>query len=267
MNYTKEFILDKLKVYQDDNFVFKAEEHVYTYNSVVMNGTTTFLNRFVKPFETDYWSKKKAEQRNITQAEILAEWDEKRDRSCYLGTLVHDYIENFYENNSTTPTEDEEANERIKTWHKIFESKLSIFESVGSEIRIFSKKFNIAGTIDKLFIYDGMLIIGDWKTNKKIKTDDDFCFGKLLFPFEDMKENELNKYSLQLSMYALILEEIGLDVSSFFICHIPHECDCKIYKCKDLRAKLRSYLSNSMILTEVVDYDKNKEEIKLEKIW
>lgn len=266
-NYTKEEVLEKLKVFNDSNFIFDEKEHVYTYKGSIMRGCTSFLNTFIKPFDSEYWAKKKAEEEGITTEEKLAQWDEIRERSCYLGTLVHNYIEDFYEKNSTELTEDEEANERIFEWHKIYESMLKDMVSIGSEIRVFSKKYNLAGTIDKLYLYKGMLIIGDWKTNKKIKTDKDFCFGKLLYPFEKLKENELNKYSLQLSIYALILEEIGLEITSGFICHIPHTGECQIYKTKDLRAELRNYLTNSMLLVEKVNIEEVKKETKYEIIW
>ena len=266
--YTKDEILEKLQVFNDDKFIFEPEKHVYTYEGQIMSGCTTFLNRFIKQFDVEYWAQKKADDNGITKEEQIKEWDVIRDRSCDLGTLVHDYIENFYEKNSTELTDDEEANERIKFWHEIYDERLHVLESIGSEIRIFSKKYNMAGTIDKLYLHDGMLVMGDWKTNKKIKTDKDFNFhAKLLFPFENLKDNEINKYSLQLSMYALMLEEAGLIVDSFFICHIPHDGACKVYKTKDLRAELRNYLNNSMLLTESIDEETIKKETKLEIIW
>lgn len=130
------------------------------------------------------------------------------------------------------------------------------------------KKYNLAGTIDKLFLYDGKLIIGDWKTNKEIKTDNDWCFNKLLSPFDNIKENELNKYSLQLSIYAILLEEVGLEVSDFFICHIPpNDLECEVYKCKDFRAEIRNYLSNSMLLTEKYDIEEEGKNNTYDKIW
>lgn len=270
MNYTKEFILDKIKAYQDSNFIFEEKQHVYTYDGDVMRGCTTFLNTFIEPFKEDYWSKRKADERGITQEEILAEWKEKRDRSTYLGTLIHNYIEDYYEKDRSREdlTEDDEANMRIKKWFKIYDKQLHKLESVASEIKVFSKKYNLAGTIDKLYLYDGKLIIGDWKSNKQIRTDDDWAFNKLLAPFDNVKENELNKYSLQLSIYAVLLEEVGLEVDYTFICHIPRdEAECVIYKCKDFRAEIKNYLNNSMFLTENINIEEESKNNGYEKIW
>lgn len=265
--HTIESVKEKLKIFDDANFVFDPVKHVYTYEGEVMRGTTSFLHNFVKPFDSDYWSKKKANDAGITQEEILAQWDAKRDRSCDLGHMVHDYIEHFYEENSTQLTEDEEANARIAKFHTIYDARLSALESVGSEIKVFSKKWNLAGTIDKIYIYENSIVLGDWKTNKEIKTDKSFCFGKLLPPFEKYKDNELNKYSLQLSIYALLLEEAGIYVDYCFICHIPDKGDAEIYKLKDFRAELRAYFTHQFLITEVVDVEKEKELVKLEVIW
>lgn len=269
---TVEEIREKLKYFDDPKFVFDEKEHIYRYDGKIIYGTTSFLERFVKPFDADYWSKKKADEEGITQEEMLARWDAKRDRSCDLGHSVHSYIEHFYEKGLTDLTDDNEANERIVKFHAIYESKLKPLQNIGSEIRIFSKKWGIAGTLDQLYLYEGAVIVGDWKTNQKIKTDKDFCFGKLLPPFQGYKENELNKYSLQISLYRLILEEAGIHTDYGFICHIPGDGDAKIYKLKDFRAELRAYF-NHMFLTEmstISEEEKVKEIIKatkLSKAW
>jgi len=266
---TKEILLEKLKYYQDKNFTFDEAAHVYTLDGKIVYGVTSFLNRFVKPFDSDYWSKKKADDEGITQEEMLKRWDDKRDRSCELGHNVHDWIEHFYENNVTKPTKDAEANERIEKFKLIYESKLKNLESIGSEIRIFSRKYNIAGTIDKLYLWEGQVIVGDWKTNKQIKTDKDFCFGKLLYPFEKYKENELNKYSLQISLYQLLLEEAGIESDYGFICHIPGEGEAKIYKLKDFRADLRTYFNHDWLNHDpnAIPIHEAKEPTKISKIW
>lgn len=269
MPITKEELQQKLKYYQDKNFTFNEAEHVYTLDGKIVYGVTSFLNRFVKPFDSDYWSKKKADDEGITQEEMLKRWDDKRDRSCELGHSVHDWIEKFYEYNQTKLTKDAEANERIVKFQTIYESRLKNLESIGSEIRVFSRKYGIAGTIDKLYLWEGNVIVGDWKTNKKIKTDKDFCFGKLLYPFERYKENELNKYSLQISLYQLLLEEAGIDSDYGFICHIPGDGDAKIYKLKDFRADLRTYLNHDWMNHDplAIPIQEAKEPTKISKIW
>lgn len=261
-----EEIKEKIKIFDDPDFIFEPVEHVYTYKGKIIHGATTYLQRFTKPFEEDYWSKKKADDRGITQEEVLNEWAEKRDRSCDLGTMVHEYIEDFYEKDRTELTEDNEANERIEKFHKIFKERLEVLIPIVSELRVFDPDWGIAGTLDQLYYYKGSVIIGDWKTNKKIKTDKDYCFGWLKAPFSQHKENELNKYSLQISLYSLILEKVaGIKIDYGFICHIPGKGESKIYKLKDFRKELKQYLDNCT--EEEINEEKIKKLTKVSKIW
>lgn len=274
MIITKEEILKKLEFFNDDKFTFDAETHTYRYDGKLVYGTTSYLEKFIKPFDSNYWSKKKADELGITQDEMLSRWDATRDRSCDLGHMVHDYIENFYEKNSTKLPDDVEAHDRIEKFHKIYESRLKPLESIGSEIKVFSKKWNIAGTIDKIYLYENSIILGDWKTNKKIKTDKDFAFDYLLPPFNKYKANEINKYSLQLSIYALMLEEADIIIDYFFICHIPIKGEAKIYKLKDFRTELRAYFNSDTSINNSdtsINNNNSTEELlklgKIERIW
>lgn len=274
-------IKKKLEYFNDPLFTFDEPTHIYRYNGEVIFGATSFLERFKKTFDREGLSLKKANELKISQQEILEIWDNKRDRACDLGHDVHTYIENYYEKGLlqmekyTKVPGDKEAqdihknnvNERIKKFHTIYENKLKQLESIGSEIRVFSKIWKIAGTIDKLFYYEGSIIVGDWKSNGEIKTDDDYAYNKLLYPFEKYKENEINKYSLQTSLYQLMLEEAGINSDYSFICHLPPgENEAKIYKMKDFRAELRTYL-NHMFLNEPINENKIKELNQLTKLW
>jgi ATP-dependent exoDNAse (exonuclease V) beta subunit len=252
-----EEILNKLKYFNDDNFKFDPEPHIYTYKNDEYISCTTFLKQFTEEFDSKYWSQKKASERGIKVEEIIAEWDQTRDRACELGTTVHDWIEHFYMINKTELTADNEANSRIEKFNKIYESRLSKLTPIASEVRMFSKKWKLAGTFDQLYYYDGDIIIGDWKTNKKLTTDKDYAFNKLKYPFQSLKNNDINKYSIQISIYRLMLEEVGINVSYGFICHIPPgEKEATIYKLKDFRSILKKYLNRELIT-----------EVKETKLW
>lgn len=265
---TKEDILKKLEHFNDPTFIFNPGPHTYTLGGKPLTSATGYLHNFVKEFDSDYWSKKKAKEEGITQEEMLARWDAKRDRSCDVGTMTHNYIENFYEKKENIIPDDEEVKVRIKKFHKIYESKLISLESIASELRIFSRKWPICGTLDQLYLYEGQVLVGDWKTNEKIKTDKDFCFGYLLPPFNKYKENELNKYSLQISLYQLILEEAGIYSDYGFVVHLPTgEAEPQIIKLKSFKEELRAYLDKQshLILTE--NDKKELRSIKSEKLW
>lgn len=93
-------------------------------------------------------------------------------------------------------------------------------------------------------------MVGDWKTNEKIKTDKDHCFNYLQGPFSKWKENELNKYSIQISIYQLLLEEAGIFSNYGFVCHLPTgDAEPKIYKLHNFKEELRAHLDSELYLT------------------
>lgn len=251
-------VLKKLEIFNDDKFVFVEDVHKYYYDGVELTSATTFLKNFCIPFDEQYWSAKKAKDEGITQEEMLEKWDKIRNDACDVGNRLHLYIENFYENKSECRI-DEDIKHRINEFHRMDNDFLSKMDSIGSEIKCFLLKYGICGTMDKLYLYKNTLIIGDWKSSKVISTDDDFAFNYLLPPFEKYKENEYNKYSIQTSLYALMLEEIGLRIGYCFIAHIPKEGEYKIHRMRDFRKELKKYLEMLDFKKELKKYlDENK---------
>ena len=102
--------------------------------------------------------------------------------------------------------------------------------------------------IDSLFIRNGKIFILDWKTNKEFKTDDHpkGRYHKLLSPFDEFYENHHNEYSIQLSMYAAILEEWGFEVGGAYLVHIgPGDEEATLIKVKDMREYIHEYFKNN----------------------
>jgi hypothetical protein len=94
------------------------------------------------------------------------------------------------------------------------------------------------------------------KTNKDFKHDDhpDGRYKKLLRPFSNLWENHHNEYSIQISLYRLILEdEVGIETESGFLCHIGPDERPKLYPAKDLRQQLRAYLDQNRSEFDIFD--------------
>ena len=104
-----------------------------------------------------------------------------------------------------------------------------------AEKRVYLAEFLVAGTIDVPLIKGNLFIIVDWKTNKdelkfeagyykkvsNIKTDTWIKTNKRLFhPISDLPDCKGELYTIQLSMYAHILEEWGLKCVALVLFHI-----------------------------------------------
>ena len=237
-------IVSKLKCFDDPNFKFDPKYHKYTYGGRQYTSVTKFISSFHKPFEQDYWSKTKAEEAGVPQEWILKEWKDKNDRANFIGHSTHTWIENYFKNIPQQLPSDLDIIDRINKFNIIFGKQLHKLTPVTFELRIFSKKYPLAGTIDSIFLYNGKLFILDWKSKSEFKTDEHpkGRYEKLLNPFGNYWKNHLNEYSIQVGLYALILEEWGFDIRGAYLVHIGPDTDAQVYKAVNLTNELRSYL-------------------------
>ncbi len=99
-----------------------------------------------------------------------------------------------------------------------------------------------AGTFDLLGYYDDPnnkensgLVILDWKTNKALMDDYSRSFNKMLLePFQDLYDEPLSLYTLQLSLYALCLRNIGYDIKGLRIIWLKEDKTYELIKLRDL---------------------------------
>jgi ATP-dependent exoDNAse (exonuclease V) beta subunit len=240
-----EDVLNKLLVFDDPNFKFDPEEHKYTLDGEHFISVTQFISKFHKPFETDFWSKKKAEQAGVSQDEILKEWKALNDRANELGTATHNWIENYFNKIYQELPTDPDIIDRINKFNVAYAKWLHKMTPLKFEQRIFSRKWKIAGMMDALFYYNDCVFILDWKTNKKF-THDEHEQGKfetLISPFDNYYKNHLNEYSIQVSLYKLILREIGINIKACYLLHIGPNSEAQMYKAHDLSDLLENFLN------------------------
>ena len=258
----KDKIKNKLQIFNIDKFQFDEKSHTYLYGKQKFISVTTFIKNFVKEFDSEHQSNKKAikmlkqESLELTevnikiyQTRLLKEWENKKNIGCDLGSITHKTIEELLNNEPITPILNDEASKRFLKFKKLYDSKIKdIIIPLGQEIRVFSEELKLAGTIDCLVLRkhkDGnwKLEIWDWKTNKKMNSDKDKCWDMLLPPFNNEWENEVNKYSIQLNLYKLILASNGIFVDGdCVVVYIPpNDDEPKIIQCKDYIQQLEMY--------------------------
>lgn len=249
----------KLDYFLDPNFVFNEESHTYSYLNPVtkkpvqfFQSVTGFLSQFKKEFDSDRIAGMVAKKRGTTKKEVLNEWKEISDTALNLGTRVHKWIEDYYNGENPAYPEDPIMLDRINKFEQLHREKLYKFTPVKQEFRVFSRKWGLAGTMDELFKLNLNYYVGDWKSNKKFTTDQDpeGRKQKLLYPFEDMWDNSLNGYSIQLSTYRLILqEEAGFETAGGFLVWLGPKEKPEMHKIVDLRDRLYDFLQKNNNLT------------------
>jgi ATP-dependent exoDNAse (exonuclease V) beta subunit len=238
-------VQEKLKIFDDSNFSFNEEKHIYSYNGVKMRSVTNFISQFHEPFDEEGMSKRVSEKTGRPQEEILLEWKTKNDKSKTIGSDTHQWIENYFKNVPQKLPSDMETIKRINSFNIAWVNYLHKLEPLALEKRIFHKDWLIAGTIDSLFAWKDKLIIIDFKTNEEFRDDNHQkgTYNKLKDPFGDYWQNHLNDYSIQVSLYSLILEEIaGLTIDKSYLLHISSSGP-KMYQAHDFRLQLKDFIT------------------------
>ncbi len=240
-------ILKKLEEFDDANFKFDPLKHKYTLNGEHFISVTQFISQFHKPFDNEYWSNTKAEEEGISQEEILIRWKKSNDDANKIGTYVHDWIENYFKRIWQELPSNEVLIDRINKFNIAYGKWLYKLQPLKFEQRIFSEKWKIAGTTDALFGYNNNLFLIDWKSNKLFSHDEHEKgrYEKLLYPFDGFYKNHLNEYSIQVSLYKLILKEVGIDVKAGYLLYIGPNEEAKIYKAHDFSGILEYYLNEN----------------------
>lgn len=203
-----------------------------------------------------------------TRKEIQKGYDDERNKSCERGTKIHSNFEEMY---YTSEKQD------LKKFGLggVFTCKKGYYEldlekGVYPEFLVSLKSFDgilrVAGQID-LLIKDGNdIIIADYKTNKEIKKHSYFDKNKfsrimMKYPLNNIEDCNFYHYSLQLSTYAYLLQQIKpeLNIKKLMLIHIDHDDKITEYTVDYLKNDVERMLKHYKKLlkqTTVLDRDR-----------
>lgn len=180
---------------------FDPKTHHYQIRNKSLISATQLIER-LEP-EVDWAEKAKgvAIREGTTTDLILKKWKEGGLKAAHKGTETHNYIERVLKYNTEKDTKYPE----MLAFHYFWQKAKEKLTPQKIEWRIGDYDLGIGGTVDCLFdsAVTGKAHIFDWKTNKKFTSQNPW--QNLKPPFDDLEDCHLNKYSLQLSIYKLIL--------------------------------------------------------------
>ena len=191
---------------------------------------------------------------NREQQAILDEWDNENRKSCDRGTKIHADLENsFYAKKKDINLNKFEIGGKFEC-RKDY-SDLDIENGVYPEYLIskVSKdgKLRIAGQIDLLVKKGNKIIIADWKTNKKIETKSFFnnktkTSVKMKFPLNNLDDVNYWHYTLQLSTYAWMIQELNpeFDIEDLVLVHFDHNDNMTVYHLPYLKEEVVKMLNH-----------------------
>jgi len=212
-------IKEELSVF--DSIKFIESDHIYLIEGELTKrpSVTKLIKQYKRKFEKESAAARVAKRRGVTAEQIKAEWDMASLYSTTLGSLLHKHIEKFYIRCSEPTSFDfdklteEKKNLLLETYPKLvkhfkeFQKDNFEYVPVKNEFVVGDiKDTMVCGMLDMLAYNPKTesLEIWDFKTNKKIEHSQ---YGKLLFPFDDMWEGEINEYTIQLNVYKYFIEK------------------------------------------------------------
>jgi hypothetical protein len=214
---------------------------------------TTLIAMYLKPvFDRETKAAGTAAKRGISVAEVLKEWDEKRTRSQVKGDRVHDFIRNHI--NAAPDTADPFLSLNThatllpeeRAFKQYWELALpTMGEVVHTEFILGDLELGIAGTVDCIALSPatGKRHVWDWKTGTFNLTNK---WDKCLHPFSELDASEWVTYSMQVSLYRLMLERSGVaDVGDSYLLHLSSDGLYTVHKALDLRDRLLAWLTTN----------------------
>ena len=221
--------------FKNDNFTFDDPSHTYKLNGLKLQPTTKYIEQFLPVFDKEYWAEKKAKERGITVVQMLDEWDKKRMQAARKGTSVHRMIEEHLTKSSVRMSSNDEALIKYGAWMQWWHYIKKHYKVIFVEWRMYHELMELAGTVDLLIETNKGYSIIDWKTNAEISILGGYV--NLNPPFEAYSDNDLVKYSLQLSTYKLMAENAGIKIQDMYIAHLTNS-EVNVFKCHDFTEQL-----------------------------
>jgi hypothetical protein len=261
----------------DPRATFEEETHTYTVDGVVVAKSCTGAKADLFPHMDSMltidkyyasWKRNESNKYNSmiwqvledqsksdddAKAAIADSWKALGKVASDLGTLVHLYIELYY--NDTPMQAPHDIQHEVALFHQFVASpfyKQRELEMVRTELTVFDKRGDIpvcAGQIDGLMKdKNGKYYIFDWKRSKHVLKPTVRAFNDETGTHPITKHipnTDYHKYSLQLSLYAAMLPEChNIDVEDrlYLVRLHPELHTYELTKCEDYRCEAKQIL-------------------------
>ncbi|MBQ9294068.1 MAG: hypothetical protein IJ219_03970 [Bacteroidaceae bacterium] len=252
---------------------FYPDGHRYVLNGRELPSVSNVVHRFIRePFDDQRQAIRYAQRHGQTPEYWIQQWRQNAFRAQTLGTKTHAYGESLGylragmpericpsilpqympEYNFLAPIHPKEEavlrfmDDMPPSMHLVLnEARAYSGKNPCPELNI---KQQLAGTFDMLYYTDGTngkpagFVILDYKTNAGLQNEYNRKYGRMLAtPFADLTEEDCSIYALQLSLYALMLQDIGIPIISRCIVWL-RDGEYELIPVPDLTPRLRQAL-------------------------
>lgn len=164
---------------------------------------SSLIGQFKKEFDKDGVSKRVAKNAGVDQQVVLDLWDQIKDTACVNGTDHHTVMEEYSKNGIVAPG----FECLINSYNKIIAPITNDSSIIYSEKLVYSLEHKVAGTSDLIIDNGSVFYVLDFKTNKKFNFISKYR-DYFKSPISYLQQCEFTTYSLQLSIYAYMYEQL-----------------------------------------------------------
>lgn len=254
---------------------FYEDGHIYLLHGRQLNSVSGIGHRFVRfPFDEQRQAENFALRNGQTADYWIQKWRCNSFRATTLGTKTHEFGESMGYLRAGHP---ELIRDSVRVQYlekygylapihpkeeavvKFMDELPSSLHLVLNETKVYSGKNpdasknlkeQICGTFDMLYWYDGDgnpeksgFVVLDYKTNACLYSKYSREHQRMLLPpFSDIYEEDFGFYTIQLSLYALMLEDIGLPVIGRKIVWLQDDGNYQMIGVPDVSSILRDVL-------------------------
>lgn len=201
--------------------LFDPIAHTYHYNSKQLISATEYIKKFYKPFDADTISSVLESKWGVPQKVIRDLWDSNGEITSLFGNVVHralEFYEKFKDWGDIISSQQEEDENYCLPKHPVLRDIIKGFlelnkgetGQVVTEVLLSDVKSGVCGTADRLVILDKekkICKVKDYKVN--IDSEKKDKSHKPSEPFNELPNNKITKYQLQMSLYANLLQRSG----------------------------------------------------------
>lgn len=204
---------------------FNEGTHTYTYQGRILSGGTSFIKKYIQPFDSVGTAEFCSKNWGIPAKEVLKAWSLSGDIARDYGNSIHKALE--FE--QTYRDHKKKGGERcfvikhpiirqiVDDFYTLYDTLKLDKGEVLSEVLVTDVDAGLSGLIDRLVITDNekkTCRLQDFKVNHSFLTLGQETFVNLPEGLE-LPGNKLSKLSLQLKYYASLLEKKGWTVQGF----------------------------------------------------
>lgn len=237
-----------IKKSTDGKCKFYEKAHKYKVDKEEYTSVTTLIGQHFPKFDAKGLARKLASfSWAKKQKKGVRYWLNEWKQSALTGSLIHAEIEESIikpESYSVLKPVLHPRSVIAIEWYNEFIKDFKVTEVIPEEL-IYDEEFKLAGQIDLLIKEGKEVTLVDWKATKDITfsckySDDKTGTSEVT---KDLQNANGVKYSLQLSIYAYMLERQGYKIKDLVLAHIcPKKNELVEYRVKYMKDEVRRLL-------------------------